>query len=284
MEYIDEPFADSSALLVNLLSRYTRQQVTVALSGDGGDELFAGYNKHKAEWRVRQGGLSSAIVRGLLPVWKFLPKSRHGKWGNFFRQLERYAEGAGLSGDERYWRWCSLMQQGEIGELLLTGTDRERYDEIKHWYTSGIQDGGDFNEVLMADVKLVLPNDMLTKVDLMSMANSLEVRVPFLDHRVVEFAFSLPASSKIDARMGKKIVQDAFRDMLPAALYNRPKRGFEVPLLQWMRTGLRSMITDDLLKEDFIREQGLFHPEAIKGMISRLFSPTPGMFMHTCGH
>ena len=108
---------------------------------------------------------------------------------------------------------------------------------------------GDFNEVLLTDMNLVLLSDMLVKVDLMSMANSLEVRSPFLDHKVVDFAFSLPSSYKIDGRLKKKIVQDAFRPMLPEELYNRPKHGFEIPLLGWFKKELWGMINDDLLQQ-----------------------------------
>ena len=99
-------------------------------------------------------------------------------------------------------------------------------------------------------------SDMLVKVDLMSMANSLEVRSPFLDHEVVDFAFSLPTCYKIDKSMKKKIVQDAFRKYLPVELYNRPKHGFEIPLLDWFRKELRSMITDDLLNESLLPNKG----------------------------
>ena len=132
------------------------------------------------------------------------------------------------------------------------------------------------NEVLLSDMHLVLPNDMLTKVDLMSMANSLEVRVPFLDYEVVNFLFSLPASYKIDGGMRKKILQDAFRDELPPELYNRPKKGFEVPLLQWLRTEMKSEINNDLLSEKLIREQGIFNYAEIKKLKKNLFSLSPG--------
>src|SRR5690606_4247736 len=104
--------------------------------------------------------------------------------------------------------------------------------------------GKDFNEVLWTDMNLVLLSDMLVKVDSMSMANSLEVRSPFLDYKVVDFAFSLPESFKIDRNLKKKIVQDAFRSMLPEELYNRPKKGFEIPLLGWFRKELWGMIQD----------------------------------------
>jgi len=113
-------------------------------------------------------------------------------------------------------------------------------------------------------MNLVLRNDMLTKVDLMSMANSLEVRTPFLDHNVVDFAFSLPDDYKINKSMKKRILQDAFRKYLPAEIYQRPKHGFEVPLLKWFKTDLKSMINDDLLNDEFIVSQGVFNLERIK--------------------
>jgi asparagine synthase (glutamine-hydrolysing) len=182
--YIDEPFADSSALLVNLLSKFTRRHVTVALSGDGADELFGGYNKHAAEWNIVNGGLKSSVVSALQPIWRAMPKSRHSKAGNFFRQLDRFAVGAKMKAPARYWRWCAFAAEKDIDHLLLSPAIlSSEYQSFKNYFTGGI--GSDLNEILLADVNLVLPNDMLTKVDLMSMANSLEVRVPFLDHRVV---------------------------------------------------------------------------------------------------
>jgi asparagine synthase (glutamine-hydrolysing) len=125
-------------------------------------------------------------------------------------------------------------------------------------------------------MSLVLANDMLTKVDLMSMANSLEVRVPFLDVDVVNFLFGLPDQFKIDASLRKKILQDSFRDLLPPELYNRPKKGFEVPLLKWLRTEMKSEIRDDLLSEKFILEQGIFEYSEIKKLRRKLFSLNPG--------
>ena len=107
------------------------------------------------------------------------------------------------------------------------------------------------------------------------MANSLEVRTPFLDYKVVNFAFSLPQSSKIDQNIKKKIVQDAFRPMLPDELYKRPKHGFEVPLLKWFRNELRPLITDELLADDFIREQGIFEVAGIRALKEKLFSKNP---------
>lgn len=273
LAYIDEPFADSSALPVYILSKMTRKEVTVSLSGDGADEVFSGYNKHKAEYLMRQGGVRNKVVKLLSPLWKALPKSRNNPLTNKFRQLNRFAEGARLSPAARYWRWCSFAVDKDVDNLLTT-TSKTDLRHIKQQYTSSIT-GEDFNEVLRADVALVLQNDMLVKVDRMSMANSLEVRVPFLDHEVVEYAFSLDASSKIDGAMKKKIVQDAFRNLLPAELYNRPKHGFEVPLLDWLRTDLKSRIDNDWLNEQFLEEQQIFNLDEIRKLKAQLFSSNP---------
>jgi len=117
---------------------------------------------------------------------------------------------------------------------------------------------------------------MLTKVDWMSMAHGLEVRTPFLDFELVNFVFSLPDDFKINSSMRKRVVQDAFREMLPAELYNRPKKGFEVPMLKWLRQELRSLIEDDLLSEKTITEQGIFHYPEMQKLKSQLFTSNPG--------
>jgi asparagine synthase (glutamine-hydrolysing) len=266
LDYTDEPFADSSALLVNLLSKYTKQHVTVALSGDGGDELFAGYNKHYGEWQSRNGGWKAKMIQELLPIWNVLPKSRSGGVSNKIRQLQRFAEGMNEDMATRYWQWCSFINTNEVDFLLQGKTQHvlPKIIETRQHFTKYIQHDGTLNDCLRADVALVLAYDMLVKVDRMSMRNSLEVRTPFLDYRVVEFAFSLPVASKIDAQLKKKIVQDTFRKILPNELYNRPKKGFEVPLLQWFRTDLRAYLEKEIFDEDFIREQNIFNVAYIR--------------------
>ena len=280
LNYIDEPFADSSAIPVYILSKYTKQKATVALSGDGADEIFSGYNKHAAFYKARQGGAFASAVKALKPLWQILPKSRNGAIGNKIRQLERFANGLSLSGQERYWAWASFA--GDKETLNLFHADAREKISIsqarrrREGYYKFIPDDYDINDILYADLQLVLPNDMLTKVDLMSMANGLEVRVPFLDHEVVEFAFQLPEISKIMPNIRKRILQDTFRDDLPEELYNRPKHGFEVPLLKWFRSELKSLIQDDLLKNSFIEEQGIFSPQSIQALKNKLFSSNPG--------
>lgn len=280
LEYIDEPFADSSAIPVYILSHYTRKHVTVALSGDGGDEVFAGYVKHQAEWRARQKSMLNSLVRAGGPVWKLLPHSRNNKITNIFRQLDRFAEGSRLGPKERYWRWASFLSKDQAAKLLSadkrTQIDEQQWQQRKAHILRHLKGGAAMEDFLLTDMELVLLSDMLVKVDSMSMANSLEVRSPFLDHEVVEFAFKLPTAYKIDGSMKKKIVQDAFRSMLPDAIYNRPKHGFEIPLLGWFQKELKSLITDDLLADKFVEEQGVFDVAAIQALKARLFSGNPG--------
>ena len=276
LDYIDEPFADSSALAVSLLCMHTKKRVTVALSGDGADEIFAGYNKHAAELKARSGGLKAALVKAAHPLLRQLPKSRNSKAGNTIRQLEKFAEGMKLSAPERYWKWARWagFEAGHIFTAAYSNSlQPAEYQKRKAAIIRNISD--DYNSVLYTDMKLVLENDMLVKVDRMSMSNSLEVRVPFLDHKIVDFAFSLPAAFKIDGQQRKKILKDAFREDLPAELMHRGKQGFEVPLLTWFRTELKSMIMDELLSESFIKEQAIFNPEAIQQLKTKLFSNSP---------
>ena len=276
LDYTDEPFADSSALAVNILSMHTKKHVTVALSGDGADELFAGYNKHAAELKARKGGLKATLVKSSHSLLKQLPKSRNSKTGNKIRQLEKFAEGMKMSPQERYWQWAKWS--GYTADQLfskkynqaISDTD---YEKRKSSILNSIS--ADYNSVLLTDMQLVLENDMLVKVDRMSMSRSLEVRVPFLDHHLVNFAFSLPVDYKIDGTTRKKIVRDTFKDLLPSELLLRRKQGFEVPLLKWFKTDLKSMITNELLEDQFIEEQGIFNGEEIKRLKMQLFSNNP---------
>jgi asparagine synthase (glutamine-hydrolysing) len=278
LNYLDEPFADSASLPQFILCMEVRKYATVAVSGDGGDEVFAGYNKHYAEWQARKRSLAGSIVRMGYPVWKMMPKSRNNRFSDLIRQLHRYAEGAGLSAKDRYWHWASTFSNDDLDKLVTKQTnDKVNYsiiNSVKEKYLSNIND--DFNSVLKTDLDLVLASDMLVKVDLMSMANSVEVRSPFLDHHVVEFAFTLPSEYKINKTGRKKIVKDAFRNILPPEIYNRGKRGFEIPMLKWFREELHTHIFDDLLDEKFVKEQGIFNTDHISCMKKQLYSNAPG--------
>ncbi len=280
LNYMDEPFADSSAIAVYILSKETRKHATVALSGDGADEMFAGYNKHAAFHRIIHKGWKESMVSALSPLWHTIPQSRSGYFSNKARQLSRFSEGLKLSSKDRYWQWAGFAGKEETLRMLHPDL------RINMWLKDfvprrkeilqGIPDNENINDILLTDMKLVLPNDMLMKVDLMSMANGLEVRVPFLDYEVVNFVFTLPGEFKINNKMRKRILQDAFRDILPRQLYNRPKKGFEVPLLKWFRTEMKSLINDDLLSEEFVLQQGVFDYLEIKKLKQQLFSSNPG--------
>jgi asparagine synthase (glutamine-hydrolysing) len=280
LDYIDEPFADSSAIAVYILSKYTRQKVTVALSGDGADEMFGGYNKHAAEYKVRNAGVINKLIKIGSPLFESVPKSRNSKFSNLSRQLSRYAEGLNLSPQNRYWRWCAFENEAVamnlFSEKSANEVNKQEYELLKKHFTDLIQGEKDLNDLLYTDMHLVLPNDMLQKVDLMSMANALEVRVPFLDHEVVDYAFSLPSEYKIERRHRKKIVIDAFKNDLPEEIFTRPKHGFEVPLLKWFCNELNDLIFNNLLSEKFISEQNIFNPKAISLLKNRLMSSSPG--------
>jgi asparagine synthase (glutamine-hydrolysing) len=276
LDYTDEPFADSSALAVYVLSRETRSRVTVALSGDGADEIFAGYNKHMAHLKARSRGLDAMLLKYFHPVIAVLPQSRNNYLSNKIRQLHRFGKGMRMTDTDRYWRWAAFADQEYPSQLLLSPPDIDEYYSRKKNLTRFVTDNNSLNGVLLNDMHLVLTNDMLTKVDMMSMANSLEVRVPFLDHEVVNLGFSMAERYKIDASGRKKILKDAFREMLPAELYHRPKQGFEVPLLSWFRKELKSTILNEWMSDEYIREQNIFNPEVINKLKKRLFSPNPG--------
>ncbi len=280
LDYIDEPFADSSAINVFILSKETRRHATVALSGDGADELLGGYNKHMAHYRVLHAGWKERFASALHPVWKAIPQSRNNPLANKARQLARFAEGIKLDSRERYWRWAGFATKDEALNLLHPDLRINRW--LSEFYPrrsailQTVPEKETLNDILLTDTKLVLPNDMLTKVDLMSMANSLEVRTPFLDFELVNFIFSLPDDYKINSSIRKRILQDAYADFLPPQLYRRPKKGFEVPLLKWFRKEMKSLIVDDLLSKKNIEDQGIFHYPEIDRLKRKLFSSSPG--------
>lgn len=275
IDYFDEPFGDSSALPVYVLSKLTRKHVKVALSGDGADELFGGYLKHTGEYRARNAGLGELMIAAVNPFLRMFPKSRNSTMGNRLRQIEKFSEGMKLEKSDRYWKWCGIADEEEVQEILEEWNDEKEFLTRKKELTKFIHADGGINDCFLNDVNLVLPYDMLTKVDSMSMANSLEVRTPFLDYRVVEFAFSIPASYKINRHQRKMILHDAFKKFLPAELYHRPKKGFEIPLHSFLTTELKSVIERELLAEDFIRAQNIFNYPAIAKLKQKLFSPNP---------
>jgi asparagine synthase (glutamine-hydrolysing) len=271
---IDEPFADSSALPAYLLNRYTRQHVVVALSGDGADEIFGGYRKHQAELRTREPGALERIVRLGAPLWGLLPRSRNGALTDRIRQLDRFARAARMPAEERYL-WLAAFEEDRIVDALLgPERDPEEWQQRRTDMTAPLRADGSLNGLLMADLHTVLPNDMLHKVDLTSMANGLEVRTPFLDHRLVSYAFSLPASVKFSRGNGKKILREAFGNILPPSIVGRAKQGFEVPLRALFLGPLAGLL-DAELEPGRVRRAG-FDPAAVRALRERLAGNSPG--------
>ena len=272
---IDEPFADSSALPVYMLSKHTKKQVKVALSGDGADEIFSGYNKHSAWLMSLSSAAPGRLVEKLAPLWSVLPKSRNNRLTDTFRKLERFAKTQRLDLKERYWFLASFVADDQIDRLLKAGLEAGSLSGFKNQMLKTLTTG-DLNEILAIDSQLVLQGDMLTKVDMMSMANGLEVRVPFLDPRVVSLAFDMPAHFKVRGNNRKLILREAFRDFLPAAIFTRPKHGFEIPLLAWFKSEMKAKLEEKVFNREKIEEQGIFDWNEIARIKRKLYSFNPG--------
>ena len=162
LDYIDEPFADASALAVNILSKQVRQKVTVALSGDGADELFAGYHKYNAEYKAIHSRILSNLVKNGAVLWKHLPQSRNNKFGNIIRQLHRFAQGVRLNAKERYWFWASLMNEADAESVLKLHFSKAEFHNRKAYMLQNIPiEQHSINDILKTDVLTVLPGDML---------------------------------------------------------------------------------------------------------------------------
>ncbi|HWY12550.1 MAG TPA: asparagine synthase (glutamine-hydrolyzing) [Bacteroidia bacterium] len=270
LQSIDEPFADSSAFNVYVLSKYTKQHVKVALSGDGADELFMGYNKHKAELLSRKFS-SKALSPLVNQVVNVLPDSRNKKFSNKIRQLKRFSKSVNLDPDERYINWACISSEKEVNNLMLAKSDHS----FNHLFDEAFQQK-DFNPVNYADLKIVLADDMLVKADRMSMQHGLEIRNPFLDYRIVEFAMNLPENKKISNQGQKLILKESFRDLLPTRIFTREKKGFELPLWKWLKHELKSDIEKKWLNEKIIKEQNIFNYEGVQKLKQKLYSDNPG--------
>jgi asparagine synthase (glutamine-hydrolysing) len=231
----DEPFGDSSALPTLLVSRLAREHVTVALSGDGGDELFAGYTRYAELLRRKQ--IPSATVRALLRrTGMWLP---HGAFGrNRLLDWSRTRHG-------RYAATIAQALSSAQGGVVIS--EAHDLDTLLEPHFTSLS-GRDFlTQMTLVDLSTYLPGDILTKVDRTSMSVSLEARVPFLDHPLVEFAVSLPSRLKQRDGVGKWILREAIRDLVPPEVLSRPKQGFAVPLARWFRHELRHRL-DSLVR------------------------------------
>jgi len=272
VRHYGEPYADSSAVATFHVARLTRQHVTVALSGDGGDECFAGYERylgdHLADRYQRiPCGLRTRIIEPLarlIPAW--LPT------GNRLGRARRFLQAASQPSDQRYLRWVSYFTP-EAKRVLYTndfGADLEQHDSTA-WLLgrldtlrrAGLSSP---DSLLAADVGSYLPEDLLVKMDIATMANSLEARSPFLDHTVMEFAARLPIDFKLRGMTLKYLLKKVARPLLPPGLLNRRKMGFGVPVGSWMRNELRPLIDDALLSPRALN-RGYFRPDSIRRLV-----------------
>lgn len=242
LDALDEPFADSSGIAVSFLASKTKDYVKVALSGDGADELFGGYRKHRAHALASRNGLSqvSPIIKGFSQLLGSPTKSGG---------LTKFADALALSPRDRYLFWARFNDRSVVERLFSSTLGEQDFEaDLDKFFASHRET----DAVLLADQTMVLPNDMLTKVDLMSMRYGLEVRVPFLDPKVVSLANAWPASLKYNRKTGKIPLRQAFSDLLPASTFSRAKQGFEIPI-EWLLTRPMASAVEALKNSELLR-------------------------------
>ncbi len=261
---IDEPFADSSLIAVNAISKKAREYVKVVLTGDGGDELFAGYNKYLLPYYGnRYKKIPKFLRKGVIEKsLNLLPSKSYRVMG-----IRKVIDACGLDEVEQIRYMMSLGFKPDELKELIPGIDTETMDFISEQYAF-LSSTDAQTRTQYVDVKTVLEGDMLPKVDRASMFASLETRVPMLDSNVIELAFNTPTEYKIKGKNRKIILKDTFRDLLPDELFRAPKHGFGVPVSDWLENSLK----DQLLKysdEEFLRSQGLFSADYIGKVIEQ---------------
>lgn len=269
VHYVDEPFGDFSMFPTYLVSKMARQHVTVVLSGDGGDELFAGYETYRADRLARRYARLPRMVRRALiePVVAALPPTSKKK--GWINKAKRFVEGADYPEDLGHVRWMMFLAEAEKRRLYspevqahLNGHDAA--DFVRRYFRQASGDG--LNRQLYVDIKTYLVDDILVKVDRMSMAVSLEARVPFLDHRVVEFAARVPGSLKLVNGESKWILKEALRDLLPPKIQRRGKEGFSIPIKNWLKQELKPLMLE-VLSPERIRREGFFDSQEVQRLV-----------------
>jgi asparagine synthase (glutamine-hydrolysing) len=271
VRHYGEPYGDSSAIPTYYVAHLTRQHVTVALNGDGGDELLAGYERH---WAARIAARYDTIPRfvrhGLIrPLIPLMPEPRQRR--AFLRRAKRFMTAAHLPVLDRYLHWVGAYTPAQKAALYSADFRAELAgNDSGHWLREALapEPGLDaVDAVQRADTLLYLPEDLLAKVDIASMASSLEARSPLLDHRIVEFCAALPSSYKLRGRTSKWLLRQLMRDRLPPEILTRPKMGFGVPVGEWLRGELRPLLEDTLLSSRSL-SRGYFRPEAVQALVN----------------
>ncbi|HTC48104.1 MAG TPA: asparagine synthase (glutamine-hydrolyzing) [Candidatus Aquilonibacter sp.] len=273
--HMDEPTADPAIIAAYLVCREARKQSTVLLSGVGGDELFAGYRKHAAQrWADAYRRMPAAMRTGIEHGVGALPSLRGTMMKGSVRLAKKMARSASLAPEERFIRDCTYLDgQQKTGLYMLQIQDQLLHSDpaVSHHSSFNRVRGADFlNQMLYLDTKIFMPSLNLNYNDKMSMASSVEVRVPFLDRELAEFAaWNVPPNLKLKGffrPVTKHIFREAMRDALPAEVLRQPKAGFAAPVDYWLANDLREMV-DDLLGETAIRQRGLFEPKAVRRFI-----------------
>jgi asparagine synthase (glutamine-hydrolysing) len=269
--HLDEPFGDFSIFPTYLVSQVARTGVKVILSGDGGDELFGGYEHYQAQ-KISQSNLISLPLKLLGSSARKIPPSPKKK--GFRNKIRRFSQGFEHSPELRHFRWMmflshenkkslyseSLIQDLEgIEEIHRIEPLRRIYDDLEYFDSSSGE--------LYLDLKTYLVDDILVKVDRMSMATSLEARVPLLDHNLAEFMFLLPGKLKLKSMTTKWLLKKTMERLLPKENIYRSKEGFSIPMKHWLRTELKDLLLDSL-DEKKIREEGLFNFQYIEKMVN----------------
>jgi asparagine synthase (glutamine-hydrolysing) len=257
---LDQPFADSSIVPTYLLAKFARENLIVALGGDGGDEVFGGYDRYLATPVMQRLNPLLGLARSGL---KFAGQQSIGNT----RKINRV--GSQLSAKEslaaRYSSILSLTQPNELTTLLNPSFQSEvAEDSREERFNSGKYTS--FDRMIRSDLDAYLPGDLLVKVDIATMANSLELRSPMLDVNVVEWGLSLPRKYKIKGFETKHILKDVARSLVPAELIDRPKMGFGIPRAEWLRTGMKELVIDTLT-DTTATQRGWFNPEEVSKVI-----------------
>ena len=238
----DEPFADTSALPFYMLSKKVSSSVKVVLSGDGGDEVFGGYRKHLGEKWSSASNLIPKFIR--IIIIKTLIENKNTYYGEISRRVRRFLINTHKDGSLRQAGYIEQVNENSIKKLF--GVNIENTKKLLDVHRKSFKDP--INAMLAADLGFSLVGDMLVKADRMSMANSLEVRSPFLDKDLVEYTFSLPGKLKIGNFSGKKLLKESFKNRLPSWSMKLSKKGFEIPIADWLRNDLKNMLEDSSSK------------------------------------
>ncbi len=261
----DEPGADAGALPVWFLSAMTSRYVTVALSGDGGDELFGGYATYLADRFGAYLRLLPAVARRLALAAVKVALPRSDRKISFEYKAKRLLEGSLLPADEAHMFWNGAFSPEQKQTLLLEYQPHRPAVGLWHELPDAVEIG-DLNRYMLFDQQAYLPDNILYKVDRISMAHSIEVRPPFLDHRIVEFAASLPQSMKIRGTSQKYLLKQTMKGKLPSSILNRSKQGFDVPTHKWFRGVLKSFLLDNV-SQAAVEQTHIFHWDYIRQLI-----------------